>query len=355
MFDGPGGDGLNGLLEGLGKLVAERFQQTATQQTGDLLTGGQSLLDKLLGALSGNLIEWLVRAVFLVLGVTARSLLLAFGPQAAFLQGILVGAPWELTGGLPEVQATTRAAQAAAMLCLPAAIAWSGLGYQFSFADGGAEGFAKRLLGGGVMIGALPPLLNLSLRFVDDLGKFLAGSGASVPGYAGISDAVLEGIAVAAAVTPPVSGAPAGALSQSMLALASNDTVAAGAIAFVYALAVVMGGAAAAARIVVLDALYVLSPLAALALVTPIGGPIFNVWGRAWTTSLLVILPAGLVLKLGAALILGVASGGPLWSALIGFVAVAAYASIVGRTSFGLAFSAPGTARRIVHVVAGRG
>lgn len=348
-------DGLDGLLEALGRLVAERFQQTATQQTGELLTGGRSLLDQLLGALSGNLIEWLVRAVFLVLGVTARALLLAFGPQAEFLQGLLVGAPWELTAGLPEVQATTRVAQAIAFLCLPAAITWSGFGYMWSFAEGGAEGFAKRLLQGGVGIGALPLLLNLSLRFVDALGRALATGGDAVPGYASVSAAVLEGITVAAAVTPPVSGPPATGLSAAMLALGSDATTAAGAVAFVYALALVLGGASAAARIVVLDALYVLSPLAALALVTPIGGAIFAVWARAWAACLLVVLPAGLVLKLASGLIVAFAAGGPLWVALMGGVAVMAYAGIVGRAAFGLAFSAPGTARRIVYVVAGRG
>jgi hypothetical protein len=350
--------GLDDLLEALGRLVAERFRETSQEQTGELLTGGGNLLttflERLGGMLAGGLIEWLVRAAFLILGVFARSLLLAFGPQVAFMQGIMVGAPWELTAGLPEVQATVRIAQAAAFLSLPAAIAWSGLGYQFSFAEGGSEGFGKRLVGGGVLIGAFPWLLGLTIRFADELGKFMAGSGDVVPGYASMSEAVMEGIVVAAAVTPPVSGAPAGTLSTTMLSLASSTTVAAGAVAFVYTLAIIAGGASATARIVVLDALFVLSPLVALAYVTPIGGPLFNVFIRAWGNVLLIVLPAGLILKLAGALMVATAAGGPLWVALLGVTSVTAYAAIVGRAAFGLAFSAPGMARRVVHVVAGR-
>jgi hypothetical protein len=357
-FEGFGSGPLNALLEAVGRLIAERFQQTSQEQTGDLLTGGGNLLtaflERLGGMLAGGLIEWLVRAAFLTLGVFARSLLLAFGPQVAFLQGIMVGAPWELTAGLPEVQSTARLAQGAAFLCLPAAIAWSGLGYQFSFTDGGAEGFAKRLIGGGVLIGSFPWLLGLTLQFTDALGKYLLGSGDPVPGYASMSEAVMEGIAVAASVTPPVSGAPAATLSTAMLSLASDATIAAGAVAFVYTLAIIAGGSSAAARIVVLDALYVLSPLVALAYVTPIGGPIFAIFVRSWGTVLLVVIPAGLILKLASALMVAFSAGGPLWVALIGVTAVTAYSVIVGRAAFGLAFSAPGTARRIVHVVAGR-
>ncbi len=352
------GDGLDGLLEALGRLIAERFQQTATQQTDNLLTGGGNLLDafltKLLGLLSGSVIEWAVRAFFLILGVTARALLLAFGDQAAFLQGILVGAPWELTAGVPEVQRTTLVVQAIAVLCLPLAITWSGFGYMFSFAEGGSQGFAKRLLQGGVLVGLIPRVLDVTLRFVDQLGKALAAAGDAVPGYASMSDAVAEGIVVAAALTPPVSGAPAGALSQTLLALGDNATVVAGAMAFVYALAIVMGGSSAAARIVVLDALYVLSPLAALMLVTPIGGPIFALWARAWGACLFIVLPAGMALKLGSGLIVAFAAGGPFWVAVMATVAVGVYAVLVGRTAFGLGRASFGTTRRIVHVVAGR-
>jgi hypothetical protein len=342
------------ILQALGRLIVERFQETSKEQTGDLLAGGGTLLERLVQMLSGGFIEWAVRAVFLLAGVTARTLLLAFGPQAEFLRGMLVGVPPELTTGVPEVRDAARVVQIISMGLLPLAIAWSGFGYMFSFTDGGSEGFAKRLVGGGVLVGAFPFLLELAYRVVHQIGMAIAGGGDVIPGYTSISEAVTEGIVVAAAVTPPVSGPPGGALSESMLDLASHDSVAAGAIAFVYAGALVMGGAAAAARIAVLDGLYVLSPLVALALVTPIVSSIFAVWGRALLTCLLVILPAGVILKLAAALMLRVAQGGPLWVALFGAAAVLAYATLVGRASFGLAFSAPGMARRIVTVVGGR-
>jgi hypothetical protein len=332
------------LLQALGRLVVERFRETAQEQTNDLL-----------GGLAENLIGWFVQAVFLFMGIAARSLLLFFGPQVAFLQGILVGAPWELTAGLPEVQAITRVAQVASFALLPVAIAWSGMGYMASFVDGGSEGFAKRILGGAILVAFIPLMLDMSLRIVHALGMALAGGGETIPGYGSINQAVLEGIAVASAVTPPISGRPGGDLSRTMLSFAENETTAAGAIAFVYALAVVMGGAAAAVRIVVLDALYVLSPLAALCLATPFGAAIFSVWSRAWAVALLVVLPAGLILRLSAALLVRFSEGGPLWVALIGMASVVAYAVIVGRTGFGMALSAPATARRIVGVVATRG
>jgi hypothetical protein len=341
-------------LEALGRFLVEKQLEQSREQTGDLLTGGGTLLERLVQMLSGGFIEWLVRAVLLLAGVTARTLLLAFGPQAEFLRGMLVGVPPELTTGVPEVQMMTRSVQVIAFLLLPLAVAWSGFGYMFSFTDGGSEGFAKRLVGGGILVGALPFLLEIAFGVVHQLGTAIAGTGDVVPGYASISEAVTEGIVVAAAVTPPVAGPPGSALSESMLDLASHDSIAAGALAFVYAGALVFGGAAAAARIAVLDGLYVLSPLVALALVTPIGAAIFAAWGRALLTCLLVILPAGVILKLAAALMLRVAQGGPLWVVLFGVAAVGAYAALVGRASFGLAFSAPSMARRIVTVVGGR-
>jgi hypothetical protein len=337
--DGPFAE----VLQALGRLIIDRFRETAQEQTTDLL-----------GGFAGGIIEWGVRAVFLLMGVMARALLLAFGPQAEFLQGILVGAPWELTAGLPEVQATTRIAQGIAFALMPVAVAWGGLGYMASYAEGGAEGFAKRVVGGGVLVAFLPFVLDLSLRLVHALGMALASSGGAVPGYASVSEAVMEGIIVASAVAPPVSGPPGGALSQTMLSLASDDSVAAGAIAFVYALAVVLGGAAAAARIAVLDALYVLSPLAALCVMASGGAPFFAVWARAWATVLLIVLPAGMVLKFGAALITAFAAGGPFWVALIGGVAIAMYGTLVGRASFGMALSAPSMARKVVTVVGGK-
>lgn len=336
------------LLAALGRLIVERFRETAQEQTDELLTGNEGILQRFVGPLAATLL----RLVFLLVGVAARAMLTAFGPQAEFLHGVMAGAPWELTAGLPEVRDTARLAQSIAFLALPAVIAWGGLGYQFSFTDGGAPEFGKRVVLGGVLMGSILPLLDLSLRAVHALGVALVGSGDVVPGYASVSEAVFESVTVLAGANPAISGPPGSPLSQAALSLASDDTVAAGAVALVYALALLLGGGSAAGRIAILDALYVLAPLAALAGAVPIGQAIFSVWLRAWATCLLVVLPAGLLLKFAAALLERFAVGGPVWVALIGGVAVFFYAALVGRACFGIAWSAPGAAKRIVHVVA---
>jgi hypothetical protein len=315
-------DAINGLRDGLTESLRGMLTALLQQQWDAIWP---TVRDWLLGAIP----MLLVKGVFLGLGFVGRFVLLALGGDAALGGAWLVGTPADGTYQLPAAVAVANLCTGVGALLLLPALTWSVAGYTAGLGREGLTGLAKRALLGVVGVFAVHPLLRLAIDFTHALALAITDAGPGIPGWGG------------AVETLAFLGNP------EAIQLATGDTLTAGAVVFVYAVAAVLGGVAALVRVWFVGAMYALAPLAVAVGVSPLGWGLLAGWARAFFGALLVVIPAACVLRFAAESLTVFAQGDPnFWNLVGGIASVFGFSTLLGGAVKGGAASLIGVAAR---------